>query len=220
MEKIFLSLSLVLLGFSNINSQTNKGNFILGGSLNASYTEKSHDNLAQSEISYTDLNFSPRIGYFVKNNFAIGIDIPLSYTTSKDYKYYSYGAGPFLRWYLGKNKTKFLIQTEFNYNKTHEKHYNYYYSSPNNLASTTSTYKGKIYSLDFGPGLAYFFNEHIALEGLLFYQSKFESYFNSYNYLSSYSNSNQTNEIKWDTQKICFAVGLQIHFGRTQEEKK
>ncbi len=99
MKKIF-SILLLFFAFSEATSaQTEKGNLMLGGNL-------SFQAVSGNSSFITNAN----IGYFLKNNVAVGGQLSLYVTNG----YNSWGIGPFVRGYfLGNEKGKLFGQGSF-----------------------------------------------------------------------------------------------------------
>jgi len=124
MKKVILIIaSLCLCNIFLLNAQINSGKVLMGVSSTLNLTGTSVDlmSLGYSSIKYksdaagfeesdpvkmTSLNFSPRVGFFVANNLALGLDINIALSSQKDgeddYKsnQTSLGFGPFIRYYI------------------------------------------------------------------------------------------------------------------------
>ena len=103
MKKLLLSLTLVAgLGLA-ANAQTEKGGYIVGAqaaSINYNTT---------SEVF--SLNLSPQVGYFVKDNLAVGASAGLGIVSASGTSTTSWSIGPFARAYFGGTETsKFFAQ--------------------------------------------------------------------------------------------------------------
>ena len=115
----------------SINAQTEKGKTLvalssalgIGGSGNGfafSSNKTKSDNYNSDPIKITSFNLSPRVGYFVANNLALGAELFYSYSKQDDFlfegdilfeevKSNSIGAGPFARYYIkAKKLTPFI----------------------------------------------------------------------------------------------------------------
>lgn len=124
----FLALSIVLFSNSLLSAQTVKGAFLLGEftsinltgegtplNMNVGWsTFKQKSNSVNEAYINPDKRFAisltPRLGYFVINNLAAGLDFTIDYThtvaMSGDYvsNMTRFGAGPFLRFYVPAKK--------------------------------------------------------------------------------------------------------------------
>src|SRR4028119_35215 len=114
MKKIVLIiLSVVFIAYFS-KAQTEQGNFLLGGSFGASFgTLKTEEPVVNdpnktviTESRTTSITFSPKVGFFIVDGFAIGLHADINNTTYKnknnDIKTTtSYLAlGPFARYYF------------------------------------------------------------------------------------------------------------------------
>lgn len=106
MKKTFLLSFLFLFMFMvSTRAQINKGGIWLGGYM--SYNKITDDNEQQDEHSEKTLNIRPAVGFVIKDNLVVGIQ--LSYTRNKvdnygyigsTYKGNNYGGGFFVRQYV------------------------------------------------------------------------------------------------------------------------
>lgn len=84
MKKIFLVLSLCFIG--TISAQTEKGAFIISGKTGLNFTSnnvKHKLGIETDESKTSTFNISPAIGYFIANNFALGLAFDYKLTTTK-----------------------------------------------------------------------------------------------------------------------------------------
>ena len=124
MKKVTLITSiLVALSFGNINAQTEKGKKLVGLSSTLSLFGTGSDiiNFGFSSVKVKSdaagnnepdpdqiisLNFLPKVGYFVMDNLALGLDMSFALTSQKSgessskYLQTLYSIGPFIRYYL------------------------------------------------------------------------------------------------------------------------
>ncbi|ASZ11295.1 porin family protein [Chitinophaga pendula] len=154
-----LTLALIALLFSTAAvAQTQKGNMMVGASLTDLGLNFQKDN-----TSFT-LNLSPRLGWFIKDDLAIGGYAKLGLQTAKGAgTQTNYGIGAFARYFIqDKNvrqlefskRTRFFLEAEAGFGGT---------SNSKTSTSTTGL------DLGIGPGLAYFITPNVALEALLKY---------------------------------------------------
>ena len=80
----FLLVVLLSFAFAAANSQTEKGDWLVGGRVDINTGENS-----------TQIGFTPNAGYFVINNLAVGGNFSLNYIKSGDVKSTTFGIGPF-----------------------------------------------------------------------------------------------------------------------------
>ncbi len=181
-----LALALIFLGTGLLSAQTGKGKFLIGESINISFggvTPPTTMNLGWGTYKVKSdgdddrkskrfsLNLSPKFGYFVANNLAVGIDFGI--VTSKyesgdgDYKlkYNQFTAGPFLRYYVPTQKL--LPYAEVSYGIGSSKHKNDDINVPENNRETK--YFNQQYG--FGIGLGVPLGEKVTFDSLIGYQS-------------------------------------------------
>jgi hypothetical protein len=171
MKKILLSSLAVFIVFlshaqqsqQDQLSQIKKGTVFIGGSVGFNRTTPSGDpnNYYQKA---TNINFSPSIGWAIKDNLVFGVSLVYGYqkvtnvpADSVYAKTQTYGAGVFLRKYkyLGSGFSLFAQgNLSFNYAKTDNHN-----GSQNYQVSSSSTV-----GLGFNPGVAYRINRHWQLE--------------------------------------------------------
>ncbi len=130
-------------------SQTSKKSWLVGGSATFSSTK-------EGDITNTVIDVSPRVGYFIANNFAVGMNVTINATSDDGNKTSTNSFGPYVRYYfasLGKNAKLFgnaqgIFGTE-------------------NEGLGSSKLTG--YGIAAGP--AFFLNSHVALEFAVSYTS-------------------------------------------------
>ncbi len=179
-----LSLSLVLCVLALMPKQSaaqiQEGNMMVGASL-ADFNL----NFQKGNTGF-GMSLNPRIGYFVKDNIALGGLVNLGLNTAKDYTEFNYGIGAFGRYYFTDKdleilkQTRWFLEVDLGFRGTNYK-----------INSVSSSTNGL--GFGFGPGLAYFITDNIALEGLL-----------KYNLTAGFGNSTTTNSVG-------LHVGFQIY---------
>ncbi|MFK5890286.1 MAG: hypothetical protein QM486_06100 [Flavobacteriaceae bacterium] len=150
MKKIFLIISILFFSIS-MKSQITKGYWMLGGNGSYSYTDLKSDS-SDPEPSW-GLVINPNIGYFIKDNLAIG-----GYTSFSINKYsngFFLNLRPFVRYYFldTDKKINYFTELSFGYSTHFIKN-----------SKNTSTYGYNI-----KPGVIYFLNNTVALEASLKY---------------------------------------------------
>ena len=194
MKKILILLSIVL-SFGAVKGQTEQGNFLLGGGFGASFNnrkvEKPGSNPNQTiieETRSTGITFTPKVGFFITDGIAIGLDADINSTTDKNKNnnvkstssYFT--VGPFARYYFPVN---LFIEGGAGFgNGKNIKEVNY--------AET------KVFKYSVGAGFAAFLNDHVALEPMVRY--------NGLNFTNS-SNS----DFKTKNSGLQVSLGLQIY---------
>ena len=99
----------------NAFAQTEKGKYFVGASttLNAGVIEHSRvqDNVTSLSERITRFSLTPYAGYFIKDNLALGAELSVSLSNTKDYDYNeelrksSIVFSPFVRYYFGAKKS-------------------------------------------------------------------------------------------------------------------
>lgn len=135
MKKLTLFIIILFLTTNLLQAQTNKGNMLIGVSTTLSLTNNasniitlgySSSKVKSDNPDFEDddainktktINFSPRVGVFIVDNLAIGVDLSLAHQKQeiKQYDEYVqetnlYGAGPFIRYYIPTNRIKPFIE--------------------------------------------------------------------------------------------------------------
>ncbi len=179
-------------------AQTEKGNFLIGGSLSLS---RSSQTISSTDITSTSFNINPSVSYFVMDRFATGLMTSYSYgrstsesvggtakTTSS-----SEGVGPTVRYYfpLG-DKVWMFPEVDYLWNWNH--------TTLEITSAPTSESKSNNKTLRLGLGVAYFIAKNVGLEGIVYYQD------------FTTSNSSSSN-----TTSINFRIGLQIYMLRNHD---
>ena len=143
---VFFTLS-IFLSVSTF-AQTEKGNFLLGGTVgfNAQFNDF-------NDIFYVAIN--PDFGYFLSDNLAAGASLNLGYTKIDNSSGTSFGFVPFGRYYFGNSANPvFFIQAQIGIVTSR---------IDNGFDSASSS--GGVFGG--GPGMAFFLTDQIAIEGAL-----------------------------------------------------
>jgi hypothetical protein len=181
-----LTLSIIFVGRICLSAQTDKGTFLLGEFTNISLTgdgtplsmnlgwstHKVKSDSGDEDNSNPDKEFSvnlvPRVGYFVIDNLAVGLDFTLAYnhinSTSGEYisNRTGFGAGPFLRYYIPANKLLPFAEANYSIGSSNTK---WDYGTIGGERST------KIQQWGLGVGLGIPMGEKVAFDALIGYQS-------------------------------------------------
>jgi len=215
-KSLLLCLSLCL--YFGMSAQiTDRGNFILGTTIGFS-TSTSTVNFQGEGISvesngYRNLQFNvtPSIGYFLANNWALGIGMDYTLNRTKKPKDVtnpdtelttSYDSdllfGPFTRFYFpfGEDKA-FFLESTFGFGSS---------SNEIEIANETQTASNNVIAFGFGPGFTIFSNDAVGVETIAKYNwSKSNSTINIQGISTKTSSS---------TNAIDFSVGFQVYFAR------
>ncbi len=149
-------LVVVVLVFvtTHLFAQTEKGDFLVGGSIGF-----------QTTSGNSNITFAPNVGYFVKNNFAVGANVNLSSVKQDIQKITEFDLGPFARYYVGHNNLRPFASLSLLYKTNTVK---------DTDDGTKSSVNGFGYTL--GVGAAAFFSPDVAFEGFFGYNfSQFET---------------------------------------------
>lgn len=171
MKKILIAsiLTLAALGSYNMASaQLQKGNLLLGGQVGNINFGRLNDNNTNFSMS-----FSPRVGYFVVDNLAVGLANPWGITWGDNYNITHGGLTVFGRYYFNDaktivlNKARFFvgIETGFGSQRVKDK---ISYPEPAVIKSSYGIF-------DVEAGFAYFLTSNVALEAALELKNTFHT---------------------------------------------
>lgn len=154
MKSRLFTLLVVLLGTASISqAQLQRGNVLIGGDL-AGF------DLGLNEGSSFAMSLTPKAAWFVRDNVALGGYVDFGLQTAKDAGVNAnYGVGALGRYYFSKANVDVARGTRFFAEA------NAGFQGVNTSGGNSTNGLG----LGIGPGLAYFLNQNIALEGLLKY---------------------------------------------------
>ena len=161
--KLKLPFTIVaLLACTAISAQTTKGNFLLGGSADASLS-------FNSTTRGFNVSLQPTFAAFVVKNFAVGVVYAFGISGShvvntnppstKETNNFNTSLGPYLKYYIGKKGLRGAISA------------NGGLAISTGVRTETNRSPSQAYEGFFvggSLGLAYFFNEHISLEPALY----------------------------------------------------
>lgn len=137
MRKILaiICVCIPLHSFCQVEKPVTKGNVIISGGGTIEYTRYTHK-----------FSFNPGVGYFIKDNLALGLNTTLGIAKT-GYKYYSYGIGPYAKYYFNNG---IFLKTET------------FFSSYKVVARETD--RSTNFTISPGIGYAFFLNPKISLE--------------------------------------------------------
>ncbi len=195
MKKLIIAFICVLFSTVITYAQTQQGNFLLGGGFGGSLGNRkvespgsNNNTTIVSKSRSATLTFNPKIGFFIVNGFALGLDADIQNKSTRNRDNdirttaSSFTLGPFVRYYfpvnvfldgrvgLGSGKGTDLVE----YNEA------------------------KLFSYSFGVGYAAFLNDYITLEPIIRYRG------------TNYTNKANSNFRTVDGN-LEFAIGLQIY---------
>ncbi len=174
MKKVILGLVIILIvGMATAQEKESfgftKNDVFLGGSLSG-FNTKDNDDFRNSYLFCY-----PTIAYFIKNNFAVGINIPLGYGKEENdrigriEKDYIYGVDAFGRYYFLEFGKRFKIynQLNFGYRRVNSKYeYNPGYGRIAEIPTPDETHSQR-YNTNIGLGLNFFVTKNIILKAYL-----------------------------------------------------
>jgi opacity protein-like surface antigen len=161
-----LYATLLIIGISlSAVAQTTKGSLLLGGqtslNLDFSKTKWKSDLGSGDDSKSTSFEFSPELGYFVIDNMAIGVSLPINYSTMTDsdddkMTRSSFVFAPFLKYYFGDSMMKPFLNGSIGFGKGSMKY---------DLGSGFSdSYSMTMFAYQVGAGLGVFLNEKVSLD--------------------------------------------------------
>ena len=158
-------------------AQTEKGNYLIGASSSLDFSSLSMkwktDYNSGDDGKINSLEFTPAVGYFLANNFAVGAGIGLSRTVEKEDndKYINsvFSILPFARYYFGKKNVKPYLHGAVGPG----------WGKNKNDRSFESTIEidSDLFLYELGGGIAFFLNEKVSLDigfGYVSARSKWE----------------------------------------------
>lgn len=169
-------------------AQTEKGKFMVGAGI-----ADLSAGIRQGGDAIDDISFSifPRVGYFVKKNWAIGSAIGFSLLKSGSNTVINYSVQPFTRYYFGSKKTRLFAEASAGV-------FGYHF----NDITFPGDADGTGFNFSAGPGLVHFINEHVGLETSLMFRG------------SSIPN---TSQMQYNPS---LSVGFQIYLGGHKHKAK
>lgn len=163
------------------HAQIQQGNLMVGANL-------ANLDIGLQNGASVEFNLTPRIGYFIKDNIALGglLTLGVDYAKNRGTTV-KYGVGAFGRYYLGDKKYEILKHTRF-FGEA-----NIGIGGTNTKVSGSDAITTNGLDLGFGPGVAYFLTPNIGLEALA-----------KYNLTAGFGSSATVN-------RLSFEFGFQIY---------
>lgn len=174
MKKISKLLTAVLLCFAwTVSAQfTDQGNFLIGSTIGFSTAdnkvtlESSTGDKESENPSSTQFNLAPKVGYFLAHDFALGIGLDYTLTSTKDPNEdkatdANLLFGPFARYYyqLG-NDVAFFGELNFGYGTS---------SDDKTIGDTKESISTNIFAVGAGPGITIIASSGVGLEAIFKY---------------------------------------------------
>ncbi|MFN7116346.1 MAG: hypothetical protein ACK4TA_06065 [Saprospiraceae bacterium] len=151
-----ITIIFVLFLIKDLNAQTQKGSWMLGGSISS--------NLIFAEDAF-NFNISPGAGYFVLNGLALGLQPSWGYARSETpntgfFKSYDYALTPSAKYFLKVNKVIYpFAGLSYGWNRT---------IGRSEKGTLDYDYSGNM--LEFDTGILLFVNDFIGIENAAVYQ--------------------------------------------------
>lgn len=151
MKKLLLTLTAVsAIAFAS-HAQTEQGRTIVGGQLGLNTSS-----VKDSDDKSTNFSIAPEVGYFVSDNFALGLGVGYSWakqeSTDSEHTLGAFTVAPFGRYYKGEGNVKFFGQLSVPMAWGTLK-------SDGDKTGTTANY-----GVELAPGIAYFPTNKLAIE--------------------------------------------------------
>ena len=146
MKKTMLSVIICCVAYA-VQGQTEKDDWLIGGTLQFN-TSKAN----------SVFQFSPQVGYFIINNFAIGGRFVVDHNKLGDDRTTAIGAGPFARYYFLKAKFRPFVAADMDFSSVKRK--------TGSTPSSTET----AFNYFIGGGGAFFISDNVALETIMGYR--------------------------------------------------
>lgn len=185
MKKLSVIVSFILCSIA-ARAQTQKDWYLIGGNIS------NIDLDFQKDYTGFSLDLTPRVAWFVRDNFALGAEVLFGLETGSGFTTVSYGVGPIVRYYLRERalenvrKTRWFVDGNVGI-----------YGANTKVSGSPSTNTNGL-GIGFGPGLAYFLNQNIALEALA-----------KYNLTVGFGNSVTNNSLR-------VGIGFQIYLPKAK----
>ena len=187
MKTLMTFILFACTGIFASTAQTQRGNVMWGASVSNIGVDFQEGNTGFS------MDVTPKIGYFIRDDLALGPEILLGLNTSSGFTSFTYSIGGFGRYFLSPSPetevvrgSRWFLEANAGLTGTNVK-----------VEDNPSTHTNGL-GIGFGPGLSYFVTNRIALEGLL-----------KYNLGVGFGNATTTNRLN-------LGIGFQIYIpGRT-----
>lgn len=150
---LFAAIVVFFCSIGISTAQLQKGSTLVGGGIG-------NLSLGLGDKNVFNITLTPRVGYFIQDNVAIGGKVGLTYTAQPGDDAYSYNVNAFGRYYFGPEEFDTLL-----------KQGRWFLEAGAGLGGKRGADIG--FDINFGPGYAYFITDNISVEGLLLYNGTF-----------------------------------------------
>lgn len=160
MKKLIFSIMALsgLLTATSADAQLQKGTFLIGGQL-------ANINFGLGSSNDFNLAITPKAGYFIENNLAVGLEVPLHFEAVK-------GKDPLFRYGIGAFGRYYVAPKEFNIDNILN-HGRFFGEAGLGIAGRTNVDVG--FNIKVGAGYAYFITPNVALEAMVRYEGTYGS---------------------------------------------
>jgi len=191
--KVIITLLIVMICTGNLMAQFSKGRMLVGGTASfSSLTTK--DDAFSSDITSNMFTITPRAGYFIIDNLAIGLDVSFGITkaststSSQSSKSTSILAGPYVRYYL---KPGIFFQGEYQLGSSKVSY---------DATGIKFDYTENLSAWAISAGYALFLNDQVAVEPMISYKSSVAK--------------ESMQDYKGTNAGVVIGIGLQIYLGK------
>jgi hypothetical protein len=158
----FLIFSLFILTLHG-QAQTEKGTKLLGGGASLNFSDP------------FSIRINPNMGFFVKNNLAVGASLGLHYQTNSNYSNSNVSLSPFARYYFGQGLTRPFIKGSLGYGRN-------WLKGNDNI---TNFKRSAGYTIgNAGLGITRFITQQVGIEASLDYSASFHEVYHGRVFLS------------------------------------
>jgi hypothetical protein len=213
--KLFLTgIFSLVLAFGLQAQLLDQGNFVIGATMGLSTADSkithSTGNVDEEGEgpSSLQLSFAPKVGYFVLENFALGIGADFTFSSLKEPNEDRTDDtdllfGPYGRAYLPVgDDMAFFLEADFGFGFSSDDQY---------VGDDLRSINTNVFALGIGPGFTIFSNESIGIEALF-----------KYNFAQSKFNTEAggiKTTTKTTTNQFDIGIGLQFYFGGVEKAK-
>jgi outer membrane protein len=198
--KSFLGSFILLLFVFSVHGQTTRGTILIGGESNFDLSTMNSkwksDDGSGTHGNIIRFGISPRIGFFIIDNLAVGVKLPIGFQFQEDknndkFSSTSLGISPFLKYYFGTSNIKPYLNGSIGFSNMTMK------DDPD-IGATNKTTVG-VFSYELGGGFGVFLNDKVSLDiGI------------GYNYSSYKEKENNDNNYRDIYSGIGLGVGISI----------
>ncbi|MUP40100.1 outer membrane protein [Labilibaculum euxinus] len=190
--KLFFTICAFFCCVVIVSAQTEQGKFFIGANSNINFssmkTELKSDYSDSDGSTITTFEFAPQLGFFAGDGFLVGVELPYSTTKNKDtdYKVSQIGFGTFARYYFGTSNAKPYLHGGLGIGAATE-------------SNESDDVDYKLFTYEFGGGVAIFINKNIAVDLGLGYSSN-----------TMKPKENNDADVKLVTSGVAFKVGFSL----------